>query len=482
MAQGGNVRKGFTIYLLILFFIILAALLGCIVAMLFSPFTNILGLQYYVYNYSDIFKETDAGQAYNLDNISVINVDTNSANVILQRRYDVDQLYIEFTATSKGFAKADQNTDFNHYIEYDETAKALNISVHEPEGFIRFENNVNINLLLPMVDASEDFDNIDLYINTNTGNIYIGNNATDDLNPNLKYDTKIKNLYITMNDGSLRFAENSTNEFENLRINIGDGRVTSDKDISFSNSLSINSNSARFDLANLSYTSTMNHNMHINLNLDDAIFYADSIIGNLNLNMRGGHFIVDGVEGSINSNSAITQMSNGRITIGSVAGNISLPYANNSDITIDSMTEGSQAYIHATGGNITINSLKGMAWLETTSGKVDVTTYSDGLEIITTSGAINLVYDVDTVSDVVLKSNSGRINAFVRSNLSCVMKFHDKDGIYYDDDNGPSTVNLILHDIGFQNPAIINNGLDANSMLFYSNGRITVDLIETTAL
>ena len=101
MAQGGNVRKGFTIYLLILFFIILAALLGCIVAMLFSPFTNILGLQYYVYNYSEIFKETDAGQAYNLDDISVINVDTNSANVTLQRRYDVDQFYIEFYKTTE---------------------------------------------------------------------------------------------------------------------------------------------------------------------------------------------------------------------------------------------------------------------------------------------------------------------------------------------------------------------------------------------
>ena len=482
MAQGGNVKKGFTNYLLILFFFFFSAFLGCIVAMLFSPFTNILGIQYYVYKYDEIFQETDAGQEYNLDNISAIKVDTNSANVVVQRTPEVDRFYIQFTTTAKGFAKGDQNTDFNHYIEYDESSKTLDISVHEPEGFIKLDNNVNIILLLPEIDANEDFDEIDLYINTNSGNIYIGNNNSDNLNPNKKFDTKIKNLYITMNDGSLRFYENSTNEFENLRINIGDGRVASDKALSFSNTLSINSTNARFDLADIAYTSTMNHNMHINLNLKDAIFYADKIIGNLNLNMRGGHFIVKSVEGSINSNSAITQMTNGKIQIENVNGNVSLPYANNSDITINSMTAGSQAYIHSTGGNIKINSLNGMGWFETTSGKVDVTTYSDGLEIITKTGAINVVYDVDSVSDVVLKSNSGRINAYVKSNLSCVMKFHDKDGIYYDDDNGPSTVNLILHDIGFQNPAIINNGADQNSMLFYSNGKIIVDLIETSSL
>ena len=481
MASSGNkVKKGFASYLLILFILIIAAFLGCVVAMLVSPFTNVLGMHYYYYNYNKNFEKTDDNKDWDINILKEINISSNTANIDIKRDPNVDKMIINFVNKSKGFAKSSEDTNFSHTIEFeDEEQTILNISVDEPYGFLNLEDYVTINILLPVV-SSYDFNNVEINVNTKYGNVYIGNNETlvTDLG-NSKFDTSIKDLNITMQKGNIKFFENSENTFENLNINIDDGRVISQKEIKFTNELNIYSNCARFDLQDITYDyQEFNELMHINLNLEDAIFYVGKIVGNTNLNMQGGYFIADSIKGSINSNSAISQMKDGKIEINLVDGNVSLPYANKSNITIKEMTLDSQAYIHSTSGKITIEKLNGKAWLETTSGNVDVHTYNDDIEIITTSGKINLIYDCDTINNgVILKSNSGKITTFVKSNLSCVMKFHDKDGIYYDDDNGPSKVNLILHDIGFANPAIINDGTDDKSMLFYSDGKITVDLI-----
>ena len=143
-----KVRKGFTTYLFVLLLLIVTAFLIVIVVMLFSPFKNILGLKYYSYNFDKIITNASGGQPITLETISDINFDCNSATIEIIRDTNVDNGGVRIENYSTGFATASANTDFDYKVYYTDSNSVLNIEVDEPDGFLKFSNNISITLIV----------------------------------------------------------------------------------------------------------------------------------------------------------------------------------------------------------------------------------------------------------------------------------------------------------------------------------------------
>lgn len=452
-----KVRKGFTTYLFILLLLIVAAFLIVLVVMFFSPFKNILGLKYYSYDFDKTITNASGGTPITLETIDTINIDCNSASIEIIRDTTVDNGGVRIRNYSSGFARASTNTDFDYNVYYSNSNSVLNIEVDEPDGFLKFSNNITIYLL---VSAKIDYDlsGTQININNTSGSVLIGN--ADKLEQNeeeigLSSVLDINNLYITKSSGRVQLRSQLENNFDNIFISTN-GSVTSHiYDLNVSSSFTINSQEGNFDFIRVNYTGQDHDNTNISLNIVDGIFNANALSGDINLNLKGGYFNVTDVEGSVIANNTINQMSGAEIEIGTLNGNISLPYANSSNVHILEMTQDSQAYIHSTSGDVAIDALRGKAWIETTSGDVNIHSYNDDLEVKTASGDINVIYEADAINDeLYFYSNSGSIDVRVKSNLAFILRIYGNDNAYRND----SKIDFQLQGESFANPLTINNG------------------------
>ena len=138
--MAGGVKKGFATYLFILFLAVIATFLTIVVIMLFKPFNNILGFQYFIYASEDYrynVTTTKNDDVIDFSTIEQINIDCDYAQVQIRKFNKVDNIAIRFTNNSKGFARYDQDTSFSYEITYaQDSNKIINITVHEPEGLL----------------------------------------------------------------------------------------------------------------------------------------------------------------------------------------------------------------------------------------------------------------------------------------------------------------------------------------------------------
>lgn len=469
-----KVRKGFTTYLFVLLLLIVTAFLIVIVVMLFSPFKNILGLKYYSYNFDKIITNASGGQPITLETISDINFDCNSATIEIIRDTNVDNGGVRIENYSTGFATASANTDFDYKVYYTDSNSVLNIEVDEPDGFLKFSNNISITLI---VAAKIDYalENTKININNTSGSVLIGNANRLEQNEEeigISSVLDINNIHITKSGGEVQFRSQLENNFDNIFISTSGSVISNVDNLRVNNSFTINSREGKFNFKKVSFVGQDTESVNISLNIVDGDFDADALSGNIDLNLRGGYFDVNKVEGSVIANNTLSQMKGAKIEIGTVNGNISLPYANSSNVHILEMTQDSQAYIHSTSGNVKIDALRGKAWIETTSGDVNIHSYNDDLEIKTTSGDINVIYEADTINkELYFYSNSGKIDVKVKSNLAFILRIYGNDNKYRDD----SKIDFQLQDKSFANPLTINNG--TKYLTINTDGRVYIGLV-----
>ncbi len=469
-----KVRKGFTTYLFILLLLIVAAFLVILVVMFFSPFKNILGFQYYSYNFDKTITNASGGDPITLESLKEINIDCNTADIEIIRDTTVDNGGVRITNYASGFASASANTNFDYKVYYSDENSVLNIEVNEPDGFLKFNKNITIYLLVS-AKLNYNLSQTQININNTSGNVFIGNNEKLEENEEeigISSILDINNLYITKNGGKVKFRSQLENNFQNIFISTN-GSVTADlATINLSNKLIINSKEGRFEFKDVNYVGNDKDNSNIILNIVDGIFNAKKLSGNINLNLKSGYLTINNVVGSINANNTINQMNDAEIEIQNLDGNLSFPYANKADIKIENMTLDSQAYIHGTSGNITINSLNGKAWIETTSGDVYIHSYNDDMEVKTISGNIDIIYEVDSINEELkFYSNSGKIDLKLKSNLAFILRIYDNENSYRNDKN----INFLLQDKPFENPLVINNG--TKYITIKSEGKIDIGLI-----
>ena len=486
---GGKVKKGFTDYLVILFFLIIAAFLTIVVIMLFSPFKTILGLQYFAYDYEEyhynvINSNNVDVSTTNLDfsNIQEINVNCDYAQVQVSRFVKVDDISIRIQNWTKGFATSGQDTSFDYDIYYKEGSnnRIINIDIHEPEGFVYFNKSVKIDILIPSVlndegDNGYALENTTLNVNSTSGNIYIGSNATVSRGES---DIGLNSFNLKTLTGSIvvfpYIEENLTNVF--LKSETGNIDIRSD--VYISNSFQINANNSMIDLNSI----TMPTDKAITMNINNSKIFADDITGNIDLTLRSGYIEFNNLNGSLISNNAVDQMDSANIRINKInEGNVSLPYANNSSIRINEVISTSngtkgQVYIHATGGEIQLGSVDGESWIETTSGNVTMSTNSNDISIKTTTGKINVTYNSSTIdNELNFESTTGDINVNIKSNLAYYLE------VYNTNNELRSTGSLFVeyYDKEFANPMSVNNGTKHFTVI--SNASVSINLIKESA-
>lgn len=470
----GKVKKGFKNYLLVLFLAVIATFLIIVTIMLFSPFKNILGFQYFTYRFDQ--KETHAtaeteNEVFNFETLDVLNVNCDYANVKVERYYNLDTPAIRFENYMTGFARSDHDTEFTYEIYYeDSTKKELNIDVHEPEGFLYFSKNLTISILIP-TKISYTLENTELNITNNSGNIYIGSNskAINIDGENYRNYITIGDLNIKTNKGKTLINSYVSENFDNVFIKTEKGKIESKINLNIAENLQVYSEKGEIELKNVVVSSSA----PITLNLKNSEFYTPYLKANIDLTIKEGYFDVDSLEGSLSSNNAVEQMSKATLNIKEFNGYLSFPYANESRINLGKVSASSQIYIHATSGDIKIDEMNGnVAKLETTKGDISVATNGTDIDAKSTSGNIYIKFNnLSDGSQIDIQSGSGDVNFEVAATKGLNLKVVNSKGEFRTDGN----VKVSGLDAMPESEVFINGG--GQKLVITSNGYVKVNLI-----
>lgn len=469
----GNLKKGFATYLFILLLIIVAAFLIVLVVMLFSPFKNILGFQYMIYdmNGEPIYR-TNSDETITFADLDEININCDYANVVVERSLQVDRDAISVINHCKGFANSDDNTNFviDIYFSNNDTS-VLNIDITEPEGFLFFDKEITISILVP-AQSSYALENTAINVTNTSGNIVIGNptllSNNEETTGNLS-NIEVNNLNLKTNSGQISLNRHLNGQLDNIFIKTNNGSVISYvPSLTIANNFELHTKSSIVNIPSLTYTNTEGNGIILDLN--NGQFQSTNISGYVVLNIDSGYLDIETLQGSLNANDSVVQMNEATITINTVDGDISLPFANNSTINIGQMSANSQIYVRGKESNVQVDSLRGKAFIETTSGNVNIHSYADDLEIKTDSGAINIIYESQAINNELnITSQSGNVNLSVLSNLAFALYAYDANG------NDSSNIDVQFQADVFSNPLVVNNG--SKYINITTNGFISVAII-----
>ncbi len=475
-----KVKKGFATYLLVLLLIIVAAFLIVIVVMLFSPFQNILGFQYLTYNDYFYVGNTATSDVINFADIEEINITCENAQVKVERSMEASNDSIRFENYCKGFAHAGDNTAFNYDIYFaNEEKTILNVEVEEPEGFLFFDNRVIVSVIVP-ADSTYSLEDTAINISNTSGTVTIGNQTrlTDDESVSgIRNTLDLNSFSVRTISGNVILYSFIDSTFDDVYVRTESGSVTMHiDDYNVNDKIEFHTTSGNFNLNNINYEGEENVQENIVFNVGNGNFYVDSVSGNVSLGIESGYLSIDNLNGNLTAIDSVRQMDTAQIYIDNMDGDLNLPFANASSITIGTLNQGNLVFISGTSGNVNIGQMDGYADIETTSGNVSVTNLSDDMEITTTSGNIEVSYDSDVTNSVLnFKSDTGRIDVRIRSGFKCVAEFLNSSG---ERDNSRVDIQFYIPD--FTNPLLINvnSEQDEGSLMYITtDSDVTLSLI-----
>ncbi len=477
MAKSGNVKKGFATYLLILFIAVIAAFFIIVTVMFFSPFKGILGFKYFVYTDSikpiTSIKSGTSEIDIDYSKIDEVVIDCNYADVSIEKSSKVDngQIYIE--NKTSGFAREDQDTDFDYNISFtDEEHRKIKIEIKEPEGFLYFNKNIKVVLMTTKFKTDSSFENVKIDVNSTNGKTYVGSNSD-----NSELDISIGSLSIKNTNGSV-YIFDRTKSIENLFIKTNKGYIESRGQTKINN-LNIHASKSRIE-----YSSLNLDNATIDIGNSDFTAQSLTINNTANLLINNGYFTVNSLTGNITSNSMVKDMGSAEINIKNLNGNLVIPNANKSKINLDKTSLSSQIYIRGKGSNVNINELKNLALIETTSGNVKVNVVSDSgnqpeVNIKTTSGNINLDYDSSYLqrNSLQLSTSSGDIDLKMRNTMAFTLNvYKDLANNYAGTFRNSKNISVESFDGDFAIPLNLNGG--GTPVDIISNGHISLSFIK----
>ncbi len=415
-----TVSKGILFYIFLLIAVVLGVLCVIGAVLVFSPGTEIFGISYYVnVNSQSVETAFDDNQnkrkiddLFDQKQIETINITTNYANVSVETRQDN---FVEFIIEPSltGLITSENKDTFSYYCSYSPNTKTLSITVTSPTMLLAFNDTIDVVLSLPETITET---NLNLNVITQSGNLTLGNRELDD------YSLKSVSI-IAENSSNVTFGINAgiTNK---ISVNVPSGNIRFKKDIS-TNYIDITSKSAKIETKNITaYEMTINTE-------GSSIKMEDITVETIfNYSARRGILMIDNLNGNLNNSEEVI-ISN--ITIGEVNGDVLLPNADSSDITIESLN-GTGA-ISTKSGNVTINKASGFLWITTQSGKIEVnvetaetfdtTSYDEDQGIInleTQSGRINVVFENLLLKNYI-KTTSGKIDCNISPTLNLIIDY-----------------------------------------------------------
>lgn len=463
MASGGNVKRGFGVYLLILLFMVILAFFVIVAILMLSPSTTILGFKYFVQRDSYALSKTSIDEDINYETLQELDINCGYSNIEIIRSSKIEKPDIVISLNTYGFAKEKNNTDFTcktSFVEGDTTKLSLEIS--EPSGFLFLSKDITITYRVPCSSATS-FEHINLNVVNGSGRLVLGNSIEIQ---NFETNINFSSVNFKTNNGTLIINKFVGDQINKLFFKSEAGGIQNYKDLTVNNRLQIFSTKGNLKLGSINY----NGSEDIKMELNNSKLTASQITGNVLLDINGGYVDVDKLVGNLNSGDALNQMGRATINIKEVDGNISLPYSNSAILHFGKLTEGKQAYINGTTGNIVIDEINGACWIETTKGNVSVKTNSNDIWVKTQTGNIYVEYNNNEILDKLdFISEKGSVNLKVKSELKFILKVYNSKGEL----RSSSNIKIEFYDKNFQNPLVINEGtkfinITTNSKVYIS--------------
>ncbi len=457
---GDKVRKGFLFYVLMLLLFVVAIFFILVVIMVFNPGMNLLGLKYFSqmrdYRVVEVMPDGQNVEYINLSNATDIVVDGNLINFEIMRDQNIEHTTIEIENYQTGFAQTGQNTQFSYSVEYSvqENSRALlSINVTNAEGFLYFNNNCYVRILIPK-DETINVTN-SLSVSTDGGSIVLGGGQAL-LNEEDSY-FNFRNVNLHTDSGTILFGQFLDTTFSQLSINNENGTFRTSKDIVLDNNavLNISGKSGNFEFANI----TENGYAWINYNLASGNFSAANISCDIDLRTTNSIIDIQNLKGDLQANDLVNKMDGANLTIGQVTGVISLPFANNSNITISDASQ-AEIFINSNNSQINIDKLAAGSWLETKQGAINVSLAdtSGNINLVSETANINIDGNIEMQNMLFVSSVSGSVTLNYSPQASFTVSFYDSQGQVRNNIQAEGYEDI------FTNPLFVNGGGAQNSI------------------
>jgi hypothetical protein len=280
----------------------------------------------------------------------------------------------------------------------------------------------------------------------------------------------LSDLSITTTSGGIIFNNYSGNDLNSLAINSSYGGLEAKVDLTVEENLEIYADSGRIRFKNLAVSSSTAIST---LSINNVQFWANTLSTSVDLTLESGYFLIDEMVGDLSSNDSVKQMASAQINIKKINGNVSLPFANNSQVTISEVASGNQIYVHSTSGSVTIEKCSGKTFVQTTSGNVNIETSYSQTEVATESGNINVIYSSASIGNgLEFTSNSGNVNLTINPALAFILAVYGTNGELRP--VGAVTIDWLGDNI--TNPITINEG--TNTIKVITDKNVTINLIK----
>lgn len=469
MAKGDKVRKGFFFYVMMLLLFIIAIFFILVVVMVFNPGMSILGLKYFstaTTKTVDTYSILDT--PFNFDFTERVDIYVSGDNINFEMECDqtIENPTILIENYQTGFAKSEQSTNFDCNIKYELgifSASRLYINVTNPEGFLYFNSNCYVKILIPKDPATSTAKfNSENSVNVScgTGSINLGTITEEQIR------LDINNLNLSTTSGTIRFGKNLDNSYNSIIINNESGSVISYQDEMYfaNNSVLSLSGNGQFEFNKL--IPNANASFSIQNNIERGSLKANEINANMSLKTISGNFEIKTYTGNLESNSLVNETNGMNLTIDKASGAISLPFANNSNIKIAD-AENCNLFINSNNATIQIDKLGATSWVEAESGSIDVSlsSSSKNVNVISETATINATGVSNMNAVINLTSITGKINFNYYQTSTFTAEFYNSKG------EARENVSVEGYDT-IENPLYVNGG--GNKMTITTDGEISL--------
>ncbi len=418
-----TVSKGILFYIFLLFAVVVGVLCVICAILIFSPGTEIFGISYYVNVSNQSIKtalddnnnEQNIHSLFTSGQINNIDITTNYANVSLETRQEgMVQFIIEPSLT--GLMQTGDRETYTYTSRYISSTKTLSVSVNAPNMLLAFNKSIDVILSFPENVLNT---NLNIGITTDSGDVTIGHHELDVYTiKSLKVDAK-KSSKVTLGVHSVIP--------DSISLNIPSGNIRFRREIT-TGTLTINSNSAKIETGNITTNEFTLNTQSSSINLGNV-----TVESNFNYNARRGVMIVGNIDGNLNCGEGVDDVFISNITAGTINGDVLLPHADSSDISIEVLN--GRGDINTSSGNVTIKKATSFLWVTTNSGKIDVTvdtsqnlitnSYAEDKGIInleSVSGNINVNFANILLKNYV-KTQKGQLNCSFSPTINFILSY-----------------------------------------------------------
>ncbi len=410
--MASKVKKGFLYYIAWALFIVfgIACIFACI--LIFNPGKDIFGINLCYISDSRVIEYQKVNDKWFADtNITAIDFESTYTKFSVVRNSDYSIMTLKLNKKIVGFGNDEKNCTYN--ISMNLVGSTLQIKIEEPNLTLPLAPNASMTLFCP---KELNLNNISFNIKTTSGGVSFGENGKDAISMD------VKDIDVSTDSGSVTLTKNVNLQSGVLDIKSKTANISINNNIS--NNLNIETQSSKVVVPKIGG--------NLNITAKELKVTSTEILGNVKFSSEKGYIKIaklGNISALTNGNftAEVDKMHIANIIIGEMAGDLTLPSAGASDITVDKLH--GEALIVTTSGNVNLKNCNSQVSVETQSGNVTLTQNSttEATNIETKKGKITTTFNYLYQSN--LESESGNIVINVKDGLQFKLDYFAKKGL-----------------------------------------------------